>query len=215
MGGHTRFYKTFWKIATRFYWPGMSKQIREMTLGCAHCKVANITSHEASQALTHFEITSPFNILAMDVWSPGREATIKMNNTHVLCALDFMTAFAMGTFLNNTTAKEITVAAFTMFFSQTGLPRMIVIDAGSEFAGVLIQMCSTLGLKYYTVSKGNHKAVIVERFNRYLNKTQRIHAANCETFFEWKLGTAFAFYGWNSAPVDGTSIVRSFAVVGR
>lgn len=48
-----------------------------------------------------------------------------------------------------------------------------------------------------------------------MNKVQRIHAADCETFQDFMFGTIFAVYAWNSAPVDGTNIVRSYAAIGR
>jgi hypothetical protein len=48
-----------------------------------------------------------------------------------------------------------------------------------------------------------------------MNKVQKIHAADCETFQDFMFGTIFAVYAWNSAPVDGTNVVRSYAAVGR
>ena len=62
-------------------------------------------------------------------------------------------------------------------------------------------------MKYHAVSKGNHKAVMVERFHRYLNKIQKLHAADCETIDDWLIGMVFAVYGWNAAPIDGTNII--------
>jgi hypothetical protein len=80
---------------------------------------------------------------------------------------------------------------------------------------MLQKVCDTLGVQYHTVAKENHKAILTERFHRYLNKVQRIHAADCRTIDDWIVGTSLAVYGWNSAPVDGTDIVRSFAAMGR
>ena len=126
-----------------------------------------------------------------------------------------MTGFAAATFVNALDSETMTRAAFTAFFISHGLPRLVIIDSGSEFAGALQTLCQNIGLPNYTVSKGNHKAIICERFHRYLNKIQRIHAADCETFQDFMFGTIFAVYAWNSAPVDGTNIVRSYAAIGR
>eukprot|EP00978_Attheya_sp_CCMP212_P036692 scaffold168240_cov35-Attheya_sp.AAC.1 len=65
------------------------------------------------------------------------------------------------------------------------------------------------------VSKENHKAVPNERFHRYLDKVEKIHTATCQSFAQWMLGAFFACYAWNSAPVDMTNIVRSFAAKGH
>lgn len=216
MAGHTGYHKTFWKIAARYYWPGMSKDIREMTLSCAHCKAANMASHEAQQKLQTFDTDTPFDVVALDVWHPGRAASATSGaESHVIICMDVMTGFASATFVSAIDSETITKAVFSAFFLTHGLPRLTIIDAGNEFAGALHAMCNSMGLPFYTVSRGNHKAILCERFHRYLNKVQRIHAANCETHQEFILGTIFAVYAWNAAPVDGTNIVRSFAAMGR
>ena len=216
MAGHTGYQKTFWKIAARYYWPNMTADIKQMTLGCGHCNAANITGHEAQQKLNTFEADEPFDVITMDIWHPGKAAsTRKGQGSHVVTCLDAMTGFAAATFVESLDAETITRAAFTAFFITHGLPRLVIIDSGSEFAGALITLCQNIQLPHYTVSKGNHKAIICERFHRYLNKIQKIHAANCETFQDFMFGTIFAVYAWNSAPVDGTNIVRSYAAIGR
>ena len=215
MAGHTGYHKTFWKIAARYYWPGMTQAIREMTLGCAHCKAANIASHDAQQELKTFEADAPFDVITMDIWHPGRAASLRNKESHVLICLDTMTGFASATFVPALDSDTITTAAFTSFFTTHGLPKLTIIDAGNEFAGTLQTMCTGIGLPFYTVSRGNHKAILCERFNRYLNKVQRIHAADCETYQDFAIGTIFAVYAWNAAPVDGTNIIRSYAAIGR
>ena len=216
MAGHTGYQKTFWKIAARYYWPRMAADIKQLTLGCGHCNAANITSHEAQQQLQTFATDEPFDVITLDVWHPGKAATIKKGSgTHVVTCIDAMTGFASATFVDALDSETMTKAAFTAFFIVHGLPRLVIIDSGSEFAGALITLCSSISIPHYTVSKGNHKAIMCERFHRYLNKIQRIHAADCETFQDFMFGTIFAVYAWNSAPVDGTNIARSYAAMGR
>ena len=216
MAGHTGYQKTYWKIAARYYWPRMATDIRQLTLGCGHCNAANVTSHEAQQQLQTFQADQPFDILTMDIWHPGKAATTKKGNgTHVVTCIDAMTGFAAATFVDALDSETITRAAFVAFFTTHGLPRMVIIDSGSEFAGALQALCQGIGIPHYTVSKGNHKAIICERFHRYMNKVQKIHAADCETFQDFMFGTIFAVYAWNSAPVDGTNVVRSYAAIGR
>ena len=216
MAGHTGYQKTYWKIAARYYWPRMSTDIKQLTLGCGHCNAANITSHEAQQELQTFHADQPFDVITMDVWHPGKAATTKKGNgTHVVTCIDSMTGFAAATFVDAIDSETMTRAAFTAFFINHGLPRLVIIDSGSEFAGSLQVLCQNINLPHYTVSKENHKAIICERFHRYMNKVQKIHAADCETFQDFMFGTIFAVYAWNSAPVDGTNIVRSYAAIGR
>ena len=46
---------------------------------------------------------------------------------------------------------------------------VIVIDTGSEFRGLFQKLCSILNIRFHPVDKRNHKAVGVERFDKFLN----------------------------------------------
>ena len=193
----------------------MQKDIREMTLGCGHCRAANIASHKAQQKLTAFATDAPFNTIAMDIWHPGAITSSKHRHKHVLIATCLMTTFVLADLVTDLTAETITHTFVTSAITVVGLPKMIVIDAGSEFAGILKQVCNVLGIWYYAVSRGNHKAVLSKRVNKYLNKCQQIHYANTETMEEWAKGIMFAVYAWNAGPINGTDIIQSFAAIGR
>ena len=163
MAGHTGYAKTYWKIAVRYYWPRMAQDIRQMTLGCAHCKATNITSHEAQQQLKAFSADAPFDVIALDIWHPGRAATLKDGtSTHVVVCIDIMTGFVRAMFVNALDSETITKGAFTALFITHGLPKLIIIDAGNEFAGTLKTTCNGVGIPFYTVSRGNHKAILCD-----------------------------------------------------
>ena len=42
-----------------------------------------------------------------------------------------------------------------------------------------------------------------------------LHREDTASFAQWRLGTSFATYSWNSAPVDGTDIERALVAIGR
>jgi hypothetical protein len=140
-----------------------------------------------------------------------------MGEQTVLTYLDGMTGFAHAAFLQEAapSAAAIAVATFTHFFVPFGMPRLVVVDAGGEFAGIFREMCRTLLIPIDTAAPENHKAVRNERFHRYLNKVQRINTANKDSMHQWKQGTLFALYAWNAAPIDGTDIPRSYVALGR
>ena len=45
-GGHSGIKRTYYRVAARFYWPGMVHDITEGIRGCSHCQLANQASHE-------------------------------------------------------------------------------------------------------------------------------------------------------------------------
>jgi Integrase zinc binding domain len=134
-GGHSGITKTLFRIQTRFWWPGMLRDIREGIRGCAHCYLANAASHEASLELHTLACDAPFDTVFLDIWSPG-DITDKDGTTKVLTLIDSMTSFAMGAFLHTTINSEtVANAALATFYTTIGIPRLIIVDADSIFAG--------------------------------------------------------------------------------
>jgi hypothetical protein len=157
----------------------------------------------------------PFDVVHLDIWSPG-DICDKEGNIKVLTFLEAMTGFAMAAFLQGEiNAHKVANAVVSTLFVTIGLPRLIVVAADSVFAGVFVQLFQLLQVPVYTVSRENHKAILNERFHRYLNKVQRINSADMNELLKWKQGVCFSLYGWNAAPIDGTDIARSVVAVGR
>ena len=67
MGGHTGVRKTHWKVAARYWWLGMTADIKKMVMGFAYCRASNMAGHEAQQKILTVEADEPFDVIAMDV----------------------------------------------------------------------------------------------------------------------------------------------------
>jgi hypothetical protein len=76
-------------------------------------------------------------VVYLDICSP-EERPDKYGNVKVLTFIDCMTGFAMVTFLSqcDIDARTIVDAALTAFFGPVGLPRLVIVDADSLFAGL-------------------------------------------------------------------------------
>ena len=194
----------------------MTRDIMEGVSGCTHCNLANSASHEAQLKLHTLACDVPFDVVFLDVWTPG-DIIDKSGTVKVLTFICCMTGFAMAAFLDmqSIDSEAIATTAVGNFFNFCGLPRLIVVDAGGEFAGVFKGLFELLLVPVDPVSRGNHKAVRNERFHRYLNKVQRINTADTGNLFRWKQGVLFGLYAWNAAPIDGTDISRSSAAINR
>ena len=82
-----------------------------------------------------------------------------------------------------------------------GICSVIVINNGSSFKEVFIEMCDALELTHWCLSRGNHKHNSVERYHIFLNKTQAITGNDCGTH--------------EQCPINHTDITRSMADIGR
>ena len=96
-----------------------------------------------------------------------------------------------------------------------GFPRLLVVDADTKFMAVFTTMCKFLTIKLHTLSKGNHKGQLVERFNKYLNKAVKIALNDRSDNKSWVEAALLSIYAWNSAPITNTDIVRSVVAFGR
>ena len=96
-----------------------------------------------------------------------------------------------------------------------GICHIVILDDGIPFKGVFSAMCKALRINYDILAKKNHKGLLVEKFNRFLNKAVTIAAENRGTNDVFVTTGVAAGYAWNSSPIDGTDIFRSVPVLGR
>jgi hypothetical protein len=124
----------------------MLVDIRTVVVHCGHCIIGDNTSHTSQQILTAISTHKPFDIISMDVWHPGitqGNSTSKIVdrtwlNKATLTCLCNTTGFTSTAFIPQVDAEAVTQAAFSNFLIPNGLPKMILLDSGSKFKGVLI-----------------------------------------------------------------------------
>ena len=76
-------------------------------------------------------------------------------------------------------------------------------------------MCEALNLNHDVLVKRSHKGFTVEYFYCFLNKSFTIAAEEWGTNDIVVPASFVVGYAWNSAPIDGTNILRSIPAIGR
>ena len=76
-------------------------------------------------------------------------------------------------------------------------------------------MCLKLDLIFCPLIRGNYKGNIVDKYQRFLNKTQTNVGEERDTHESFVENSKTSQYVWNSAPIDDTYIPRSLTAVGR
>jgi hypothetical protein len=163
LAGHTGVYKTYWRIAARYWWPGMSVDIRKAVIDCGFCRVANASSHWAQQIISALSTDEPFDIISIDVWYPGTSTPTNRNGhpskttpksaedqtqKAILTCLCNMTGFASLAFVSQINSIMMARLAFSHFFVTNGLPKLVLINEDSAFKGNLMTMCDILGVRH-------------------------------------------------------------------
>ena len=213
-------YKTLHRIRQRFFWPRMTSDIHELCKSCAHCLAAYKTTRRHSEFHFSWPISSPFFIIHVDLWSPGKVSKLdqfKGLSTHLMASMCDLTGFILCEDIASPTAQTLADLFMRTVLLKVGLCGLVVIDSDSKFKSDFESMCKILHIQYHVVAPRNHKALSVERFFRVLNKTVTIHCADRaippKLLFDRVAQTTA--YAWNASTIDGTDIPRSVAAVGR
>lgn len=116
-------------------------------------------------------------------------------------------------FVSLPTSDMMARLAFSHFFIPIGLPKLVIVERGSEFkGGPLIAMCDQLGVPCCVAPPEARNAILCERFHQRPNKVQeRIGAADAQSCKKWAMNCLFAACEWNRSPVDKKDVIRSFA----
>ena len=96
-----------------------------------------------------------------------------------------------------------------------GFCHLVVLDDGSLLNGAFIVMYDVLNLNHDALAKCNHTGLTMKNFHRFLNKGVTIAAEDRGTDDIFVPAGITTGYAWNSAPIDGTDILRSIPVIGR
>ena len=82
-----------------------------------------------------------------------------------------------------------------------------------SFKGAFITICEALYLNNDGLAKRNSKGLTVENFHRFLNKSSTIVNVEHGTISIFVSVGVAADYVWNSAPIDGTDVLRNILAI--
>jgi hypothetical protein len=85
------------------------------------------------------------------------------------------------------TSHDLARIFYQEFLLKFGMCSMVVIDAGSNFLAIFEAMYNVLKIRFNAAAKGNHKAVSMERYFRFMNKavTIAINDRNDSSVWVW------------------------------
>ncbi|KAG8913502.1 hypothetical protein FRC01_004506, partial [Tulasnella sp. 417] len=133
LGAHQGFAKTYNRIASVYYWPRMSRDIKIFVRTCDPCQKAKARRHAPYGYLRSIPIPSqPFEVVTMD-FITDLPASGPFNA--VLTIVDKLTKLAL--FVPTTTEvndEETARLFFKRVWSIFGLPRQIITDRDSRWA---------------------------------------------------------------------------------
>ncbi|KAG2227135.1 hypothetical protein INT45_003865 [Circinella minor] len=168
MGGHFLFLNTYHKIARRYYWEGMKKDIQDAISRCDHCQKQGKPTLNESLHPIPVEPT-PWSRVVLDIkhFRPSRKG-----NRYVVAAIDAFTKTVEAKALRYANSTEISIFLYEDVICRHGCPSVIITDNGLPFANKLVEeVCKQFSIEwrrgsfYHPESQG-----IIERFHRSLGQ---------------------------------------------
>lgn len=132
LAGYSSYIKTYWRIATRFSWPIVVVKVREWMLVCVMYRATNATSHKVQQVMKVFELQEPFEVIHLNIWSPGTIERLIKGKVCVLTIMDDMKSYVGAKTIANKSAETMAHKVFTSFFCVYVMAQMVIIDEGPE-----------------------------------------------------------------------------------
>jgi hypothetical protein len=80
-----------------------------------------------------------------------------------------VTGFAAIEPLRHMNLTTFSKAVYRIVMLRYGLSQMVITDPDSKFKGEFKEAFTLLKIKHHISARGNHNAIFVERFNRFLN----------------------------------------------
>ncbi len=152
LSGHLGINKTYQKIFTHFYWPGIRKDMVEFCKTCHTCQVVGKPNQTIPKAPLKPipALKEPFSLGL--IYCVGPLPNTKKGNQYLLTIICTSTQFPEAIPLRNIKTKTI-VQALTKYFTLVGLPKSIQSDQGSNFmSGIFQQVMHELQIKQYKLT---------------------------------------------------------------
>jgi hypothetical protein len=214
MGGHLGVKKTFDKVTTSFYWPGIHGDI---TRFCQSCDVCQKTVSKGKVVRVPLQrvplIDIPFKRVAVDIVGkifPTTESGYRYILTMVCLATRYPEAVA----LKSITTEAVADALVSMF-SRLGVPEELLSDQGSQFMSEVMQEVSRLLSIKRLVSSPYHPICngLCEKFNGTL---KRMLKRLCEKMPKsWDRYLDAALFAYREAPQESTGFAPFELLYGR
>ena len=168
----------------------------------AHCVAYDIWRTRTSKTHFSLSITVPLWIMHMDMWSPGHVSDDQGQKWYLMSSICDISQFVISSPTTDITSVHLCQLFMSDVILVLEMCLVAVIDDGSLFKNVFMNMCTSLDITYWYLSRGNHKGNLVEHYHWFLNMTQAIVGNNRGTHKFYLQNAKMSQYAWNSAPID-------------
>ena len=209
-GAHFGVETTYDKIAKRYYWKGMYKDIKNYIKYCDACQRRGQKGGKGN--LYPIKVGEPFERIGIDFVGPLERT--KEGNKYILVVTDYLTKWPEARAMKEATAKNVVEFIYKEIICRHGCPRVILSDRGTHFRNEIVDgICEKFKIKH-KLSSPYHPQTngLVERFNRTLCEGL---AKITERENEWDRYIESVLFAYRTNKHNTTKRTPFFMVYGR
>lgn len=176
--------KTIDLLRRWYYWPGLSKDVREFVSRCSICKETKANNQTLRPPMgRQFAVERPFQRFYIDLLGPYPRS--KSGNTTILIVLDQLTKFVWLKALRKATAGAIVRYVEAEVFHVFGVPESMLSDNGVQFVSKEFRsLLSQYGVIHITTATHAPQANASERVNRSILAAIRSYVEKDQTTWD-------------------------------
>lgn len=197
-GAHSGIAKTYQKIAVRYHWPSMTRDIRSYVQSCNACQLRKSDTRGQAGKLQPIKLpgTTPFLKCQIDYVGPLPKSNGKQ---YILVAMDMTTRYAVTKATANADSKTTAKFILETIIPRFGCVQEIQSDRGTHFtAEVLKQLFDGLGISHQKSSAYHPQSQgLTERYNGTL--LNMLHFYANESHSDWSKYVEMVTFVYNAS----------------
>lgn len=130
--GHFGVCKTRNRMLSRYYWPGMLRQIASYIRNCTTCNMSKSPNTKPIGEMGSYrEAKYPWQIISLDLMGPFPRSSA--GNTHLLVVCDWFTKYCCLFPIRVASAKKVVDILENRIFLEYSVPEIVIADNGVQF----------------------------------------------------------------------------------
>ena len=212
-GGHFGMSKTCQTIRQRFYWYGVTIDVKHHIHTCRVCSAQLKPKKKYVGGLGSYRVGYPLDRIGIDVMGPFPESA--RGNKYILLLSDYFTRWTEAYALPDQKAETVADTVVKEFISRFGAPLQIHSDQGRNFESELFQeVCRMLGIDksrttpYRPCSNGlaeRNNGTVVSLIRNFMDENQK----------DWDLYLPLLTAAYRSTEHPATHYTPNYLMLGR
>ncbi|KAL1488854.1 hypothetical protein ABEB36_014649 [Hypothenemus hampei] len=166
--GHVGVFKTFWKLASRYYWPKMRADVVRFVRSCRVCAQSKVEQKPPCGLMGNRpRISQPWQSISLDFVGPLPRS--KHGNSYILVVTDFFSKYVVLFPCRSANSKSLVKFVEEGIFLTYGTPQFLTCDNGTQMKSKEFRsLCDKYGVKIFYTAHYYPRADHTERVNRVI-----------------------------------------------